>query len=484
MSSRTSCCNLATQWSCGRRLKITTHALFVVATATALAAGATQASAQAGGATAEANGRQKLDVTLSSTQGYDNDQTPDGGTTVGLGGADSTGYSTTLVGAADYTRQIRRVQVRATGTSTFRYLRPLDDGLYSSSRSVSHSAGVGIFARLPKRTTAFVNQTATYSPSYLYNLFPQAPSTIPGDAPPAAPDYALNNAASQFYGTSMTIAHDFTGRSSLSASADYQNTDTSGGTLGRRAVSSYGINPRFTHRVSRNTAAMAEYVYRYSELGLGGATTTIGAMTDHGINVGVDFNRPLSATRHLIFGAHVGSSITIARQPALAVPAPAAAESPDSIAAESPVELVIEDRHYRRMSGQLVLGYDFARTWKTGFIYRRGVDNIAGLSAPISADRLTANIEGKVARRVDVLASAGYSLGESALYRERSTFETYTGDVRIRYGLTRTFAAYVEYLYYFYDSRGSTPIAPEIASSLERKGVRAGLTLLVPALRK
>ena len=63
-------------------------------------------------------------------------------------------------------------------------------------------------------------------------------------------------------------------------------------------------------------------------------------------------------------------------------------------------------------------------------------------------------------------------------------FDTYTGDVRLRYALTRTFAAYVEYLYYFYDSRGSVPIAPGIPAGLERNGVRAGLTLRVPALRR
>jgi len=109
---------------------------------------------------------------------------------------------------------------------------------------------------------------------------------------------------------------------------------------------------------------------------------------------------------------------------------------------------------------------------------------VAGLSEPISADRGSVSVEGLLTRRVDVLASAGYSNGESALNRQRSTFDTYTSDVRLRYALTRTFAAYVEYLYYFYDSRGSTPIAPGGSSGLERKGVRTGLTLLVPALRR
>jgi hypothetical protein len=141
-------------------------------------------------------------------------------------------------------------------------------------------------------------------------------------------------------------------------------------------------------------------------------------------------------------------------------------------------------RFYHRLSGQVTVGYEFARTWKAAAIYRRGIDYVAGLSEPISADRGTVSIEGLLGRRVDVFASAGYSNGQSALSFEGSTFDTYTGEVRLRYALTRTFAAYVEYLYYFYDSRGSTPIAPGISSGLERKGVRTGLMLRVPALRR
>jgi hypothetical protein len=189
-------------------------------------------------------------------------------------------------------------------------------------------------------------------------------------------------------------------------------------------------------------------------------------LADHGVNIGVDYNRRLSASRHLTFGVLVGSSTTIL---------------PESALPESPESLGSGDQYYHRMSGQLMLGYEFARTWKADAIYRRGIDYVAGLMEPISADRFTANVEGLLTRRIDVLASAGYSNGVSAL-SQTSTFNTYTGDLRLRYALTRTFAAYAEYLYYFYDSRGSTPVAPGISSGLERKGIRTGLTLRVPAL--
>jgi hypothetical protein len=64
-----------------------------------------------------------------------------------------------------------------------------------------------------------------------------------------------------------------------------------------------------------------------------------------------------------------------------------------------------------------------------------------------------------------------------------SRFDTYTGDVRLRYALSRSSAVHVEYLYYFYDFTGYTqPMAG--APRLERSGVRMGMTLQVPTLKR
>jgi len=107
---------------------------------------------------------------------------------------------------------------------------------------------------------------------------------------------------------------------------------------------------------------------------------------------------------------------------------------------------------------------------------------VTGLSEPISAKSFNASLTGLLTRRVDVLASAGYSSGESALTLGASVFDTYTGDARVRVALVRSLATYVEYLYYVYDSRGSLPIVPGMPPILQRRSVRAGLMLRIPAL--
>ena len=117
--------------------------------------------------------------------------------------------------------------------------------------------------------------------------------------------------------------------------------------------------------------------------------------------------------------------------------------------------------------------------------YRRGLEYVPGLRA--------AGVRRRVhgCRRRPAQPPVGrcwrrprYSDGESALSRERRTFDTYTGNVDVRYALTPAWAVYVEYLYYYYDFRGTAHCRPVFRPSLERNGVRVGLTLWVPVTRR
>jgi hypothetical protein len=65
-------------------------------------------------------------------------------------------------------------------------------------------------------------------------------------------------------------------------------------------------------------------------------------------------------------------------------------------------------------------------------------------------------------------------------------FDTFTVDVKARVAITRTIATYYEYLYYYYDFRGNTLLllGPGVPPGLKRNGVRAGLTLWMPAYRR
>ncbi len=78
-----------------------------------------------------------------------------------------------------------RVQLAATSGSAWRYYPS------ESTGNASHTAAIGLSAQFTKRTSLSVNQTAAYSPSYLYGLFPSVTVPAPGDVVPVAPDYAI-----------------------------------------------------------------------------------------------------------------------------------------------------------------------------------------------------------------------------------------------------------------------------------------------------
>src|SRR4029450_6546098 len=103
-----------------------------------------------------------------------------------------------------------------------------------------------------------------------------------------------------------------------------------------------------------------------------------------------------------------------------------------------------------RVSADVTAGYQFNRTWQTRATYRRGLDYVPSLAAPVFADSASVLLEGLFTPRIDFNLGGGYSNGKSVL-RIASTYVTYTGDVRLRYALTRRWAVFAEYLYYFYD---------------------------------
>lgn len=436
---------------------------FVAIAAALTVSGVTPALAQApvsprafsglfGGNRSDANVRQKLDFTVSLSEAYDSDLPAGLRSTLAPASLQS-GYSTMFVAAADYAWHRPRAEFGATASSALRYYPRLDQ-----IKAVSHSAALGLATRLPKRTTLLVNQTAAYSPSYLYQLFPTVAAPGPGDAIPAAPDYDIDESESYSYGTRMTLTHGSNRGNRVAATGEFDHTEFQGRqALTRPDLTNYGLQGQFSHGLARNAGVSVGYHYRTGEFGYGGATT------EHRISIGMDYSRPLSITRRAVFRFNVASS-------SLDIP-------------ESAERAVVTGRLYRFL-GDFALDYQFRRTWQARANYRRGLDYVAALGEPVFADGATVAADGLVARRAQVSASAGYARGESALNRNRMTFDTYTGDARLRYALTQAVAVYAEYLYYFYDFRGNTRLAPGIPARLERNGVRAGLMLWVPALRR
>jgi hypothetical protein len=346
----------------------------------------------------------------------------------------------------------RRAQFAATEASALGYYPELRE-----VRSISHTGGVGVSVQFARRTTLFLNQSAAYSPSYLFGLFPSTAELVPGEAIAAAPNYAVNDIESYAFGTTARLSHGVSRRVTLSGGGEFRYTDFVHNTDVQRDLKSHGLDGDLSYQGTRNTTIRFRYHYLTGNLGLG-----VGASTnEHGLDVGMSYSRPLSATRRALFSFSVGSS---------------AARTVDA-----PADSAIPGRLYRA-SGDAMVGYQFA-SWEARGSYRRGLEFVPGLAQPVFTDGVTADIQGLLTRRLDLALSAGYSQGASALTLNSVHFDTYRGSVRLQFALAKSLAVHAEYLYYLYDFLGSVQLPFGASPRIERNGVRVGLRLLIPALR-
>jgi hypothetical protein len=428
----------------------------LVSVAGASAQGAPGASAP--GAKQKAASHHGLDVTVSSTEGYDTDPNPEARAALGVGGQDGAGYSTSLGTTAEYSFRGRRVQIHANESSSIRYFQPLNSVLPAYFGNVSHGVAGGLTAG-SRRTTFNINQTAMYTSSPLYNIFPLLDAAVVT----AAPDYtyAVSDVRAYAYASGATLARQVTSRMSLSGGGDWQRSQirfAGGGRLGQD-VDMYRVRGQLSERIGRNTTAVAGYYYRVGRLDYGVTSVALG---ENGVETGLDHTKPLSGTRRLTFGGRVGVST---------IQLPALVADPST-----------KDHRYNAMLARMSIGYEFARRWVAQGTYLKALDYVAGLGEPISSRSATVGLNGGLTRRLDLVTSASYANGRSALNSVSSEFDTYTGDVRLRYALGQALVVYVEELYYFYDFGKSRTILPGIPSSLQRQGVRVGFSLRVPAL--
>jgi len=408
---------------------------------------------------------QRLDFTLSSAEGYDKDASLDRRELGGVGLLGPAGESILMTAVASYAEIGHRTQFRASGGSTVRYYGSLNDILHSSSNDASHAAAAG-FLFHTSDTMFVANETANYASSLLYNFFPGAAAITPGTGPAATTDYGLSNSEVYSYTSATEYTRRITTRNSVSAAAEWEHSDIVGGRAETQKLNVYKGRAGLAHHFGKDLTAIGGYVYRFGDVASGRLAPYGQQLKEHEAEAGFDYHRPLSATRSLTMQVRLGASTIML---------------PPSIELDGSQ---IDARRYGQFSGQLTTAYDFGRTWQASGNVRRGVEYVSGLGQPVIADSLSARVDGLLASRIDVRVSVAYATGESALTRAASLFNTYTASARIRYGLSRTWATYVEYLYYCYDSRGTVALVPGLPPSLQRNGVRAGMMLRVPAVGK
>ncbi len=389
-------------------------------------------------------------LAISITESYDDNLLGDVAPVTEIAQQQS-GFYTGLTADLNYHAGSGDLQFAATGSTNIRYF-PSEDRVYG----VGHSAGAGVSARFGQRTTLLANQTVSYMPSYLYQLFATPAPPQLGESDPAS-NYAIDDQRSLNYGTSANLTHELGPRDSLSFLVSGRYTDYIEPGARLHNLSSYEAGGSYAHSMTRNLRFRTGYTFRRSELQ--------GVIpTEHGVNVGFDYGRPISPTRRMTFSFALGSTL-------LNGPVPGA---------------VLQDvRPQYRLIGDVSVGRQFGRTWESRAAYHRGVGYIEGLTTPVASEGFTATTTGMLSRGLDIELLAAYSKGEpTAPTLSRQGFTTYTASVRTRFALTSKWATYVEYLYYYYDFSSQVMLAANVPLRVSRNGVHVGLMWWIPFSRR
>jgi hypothetical protein len=355
------------------------------------------------------------------------------------------GYSSMLSASAAYARTRRRTQVFGSAFSAFRYYQQLDRAAIPS-----HSGALGATVRLPKRAEVQVNQTAAYSPSFLFGAFSDIGPTPIGEAIPPAADYRVSDQRSHSYATRFTLAAGSIRGNRASFSAERSSTNFQQPATSQPNLNVLTVATRWSHGFGRTGVLSAEYERRTGEFGYGARTT------EQRLRVGAEYSPARSVSRRITLRFNL---------------APSALETPGA-----PSTIGYTGTLYR-VEGDVSAEYPFLRNWSLNGGYRRGVDYIPLLREPILRSATRVALSGTVNRRIDLSASAAYMVGQTALTRESPTFDTYSGTARGRFVATRSIALYAEYLYYHYDLGAQVWLAPNLPPKFEQQGIRMGIEL-------
>src|SRR5262245_9621329 len=201
--------------------------------------------------------KHRLDFLFSVIEGLDNDVPAHVLSVVDPQSLEFDGFSTMFNASTSYSAQGRRAELGLNAATMIRHYKNTGD-----TRSVGHSAGIGVLFKLPARTSILVNQAAAYTPTYLYGLFPSDEVVTPGDATSTIPDYSIADLESYLYTTSASLTHEFSPRRKLTAGADYAYTDRLREHLRWADVSSYLIRGEYAQNVSRTTSLTTGLRYR------------------------------------------------------------------------------------------------------------------------------------------------------------------------------------------------------------------------------
>jgi opacity protein-like surface antigen len=346
-------------------------------------------------------------------------------------------YSSLFSGSADYVHGQRHVDVLASASSYVRYNAALERAVAGPQ-----SGQLGATFHLPQTGSLSIGEDAAYSPSYLYELFPGDVTQAPEAPPPVNADYRIDTATSYSSRSHAELHYGRAVGTQMSAAANYRLADYRG-QHDRPDLHAYEAGATISHAPSRSRSFSVGYFRRSGRHGSGAWTG------EQELRLGLSLSPALSATRRVTLKVTVTPTLIDGAIPA----------------------------RRSMVQGNAGINYPFTLRWTMSAGYRRGVDYLAVLTEPVITDAGTAGITGAIGRRMSLSAEARYGTSLKLRADGHDRLKTATANARVRFALSRSFALFAEYLYYYYDHGIQSALAPDLPDRYEQHGARVGVLL-------
>lgn len=211
--------------------------------------------------------------------------------------------------------------------------------------------------------------------------------------------------------------------------------------MGSDRVASAGASASLSRRLGAHVGWHLGYGFTQS------TSRTAGSTLDdrrHDLDVGVDYARPLSFSRHTTLSVTSGSSV-----------------------------LTDAEGNHFRVDADVEVSHQLSRHWSAAASYTRPIEYLAGFARPLISDAVRVGFSGTLPHRISLLVSAGSATGTEGSVGG-AHFSSYTGSVRISRRLSPVWALEGEY----HDGRyrfDEDPQAAGIPAAFARRGFRAGI---------
>ena len=393
-----------------------------------------------GAGSAPAPGRQQLDLTTNIYEEYgtNNDAAAAGASTGTTPGWFLAGQGRL---ALQSTGQRTGVALRLDGS--MRYYRQTRLTTVPGAR-----AEIVLNNRVGARATGTVSFSASaeYQPYYVLPIF-QTPVLPAADTAilPTNRDDLLYRRTGYIYAETLGFERPLSQRTFFAIDEDVRVTRTQSADLDVDNIRAGGV---FGIKLSPYASFITGYAYRLGQSGVNRSVRTTG----QDINLGLDYRRPLPRQRRTTFGFASGSSrVTTATGSTWFV------------------------------TCTTDLRFEFDGGWFIQADYGRQLRMVEGFASPFFANTVTGSLGGFMGRRVEVLATGGYSQGRVGTGTDG--YRSSQGSGRMRLAMSRYVAMDVEGLLNKYAFDQQVMLPGSLPATLNRWAVRSNVAIWLPLFR-